>query len=260
MQSLDRFDIDTPEQIALELPLAGIGSRLLALATDSLLQLVFVLALFIIGALVSMGDYSSLGFGQYSRFLSQTVGAFLLVLIPFCLYWGYFAFFEIIWDGKTPGKRVAGIRVIHQSGRPMTAVECIGRNLMRGVDIIPGVYGVGLICMMCNQQNRRLGDFVAGTIVVHDKAQESVAPSWGNRVASEPVQPELRKLAPDDLVLIETYLSRRYEVDGVVRITTAQRIVAMITQKTGMPKPLEQGDDDFLESIARQLRDGASFR
>jgi len=260
VQSLDRFEIDTPEQIALELPLAGIGSRLLALATDSLLQLALVLALFIIGALVSMGDYSSLGLGQYFRFLSQTVGAFLLVLIPFCLYWGYFAFFEIIWDGKTPGKRVAGIRVIHQSGRPMTAVECIGRNLMRGVDIIPGVYGVGLICMMCNQQNRRLGDFVAGTIVVHDKAQESVTPSWGNRVANERLQPELRKLAPDDLVLIETYLSRRYEVDGVVRITTAQRIVAMITQKTGMPKPPEQGDDDFLESIARQLRDGASFR
>jgi len=62
------------------------------------------------------------------------------------------------------------------------------------------------------------------------------------------------------LVLIETYLSRRYEVDGVVRSTTAQRIVTMITQKTGMPKPPEQGDDDFLESIARQLRDGASFR
>ena len=70
----------------------------------------------------------------------------------------------------------------------------------------------------------------------------------------------IRVLAADDLVLIETYLSRRYEVDAVVRITTAQRIVAMVTQKTGMIKPPQQGDDDFLESIARQLRDGASFR
>ncbi len=258
MESLDRFDIDTPEQIALELPLAGIGSRLLAIATDSLLQLVFVLVLFIVGLLVSV-SYSTIG-GDLGRFLSQTVGAILIVLIPFCLYWGYFAFFEILWAGKTPGKRVAGIRVIHQSGRPMTAVECIGRNLMRGVDILPGVYGVGLICMMCNRQNRRLGDFVAGTIVVHDKAQESVAPSWGDRSAAEPAQQELRKLAADDLVLIETYLSRRYEVDPVVRLTTAQRIVAMITQKTGVPKPPEKGDDDFLESVARQLRDTASFR
>jgi uncharacterized RDD family membrane protein YckC len=260
VESFDRFDIDTPEQIALELPLAGIGSRLLAIATDSLLQLVFVLVLFIIGALVSIGSVSSLGFGEFGRFFSQTVGAFLLVLVPFCLYWGYFAFFEIIWHGKTPGKRVAGIRVIHQSGRPMTAVECIGRNLMRGVDIIPGVYGVGLICMTCNKQNRRLGDFVAGTIVVHDKAQESVAPSWGHPAATQPAQPELRKLAPDDLVLIETYLNRRFDVDAVVRVTTAQRIVAMVTQKTGVTKPPDRRDDDFLETIARQLRDTASFR
>jgi uncharacterized RDD family membrane protein YckC len=258
VQSLDRLDIDTPEQIALELPLAGIGSRFLALATDSLLQLVFVLVLFIIGAIISFG-YTEVSNGAAHSF-SQTVGAFVLVLVPFCLYWGYFAFFEIIWQGRTPGKRIAGIRVIHQSGRPMTAIECIGRNLMRGVDIIPGVYGIGLVCMMCNQQNRRVGDFVAGTIVVHDKALESVSPAWGNNRTVEPVRPELRKLTPDDLVLIETYLNRRYDVDQIVRTTTAQRIVAMIVQKTGRTKSAEMRDDDFLEGIAKQLRDTASFR
>jgi uncharacterized RDD family membrane protein YckC len=258
MQSLERLDIDTPEQIALEFPLAGIGSRFLALATDSLLQLVFVLVMFIVGAIVSVayGEVAS----SASRFFSQTVGAIILVLVPFCLYWGYYAFFEIIWQGKTPGKRVAGIRVIHQSGRPMTAVECIGRNLMRAADILPGVYGVGLVCMMCNKQNRRIGDFVAGTIVVHDKAMESVAPTWGDWAKAESLQPELRTLTPDDLVLIETYLNRRYEVENSVRTTTAQRIVTIITQKSGMTKPPDQRDDDFLESIARQLRDNASFR
>jgi hypothetical protein len=106
----------------------------------------------------------------------------------------------------------------------------------------------------------RLGDFLAGTIVVHDKSQESVTPSWGHPATSQPAQPELRKLAPNDLVLIETYLNRRFEVDAVVRATTAQRIVAMVAQKTGMAKPADQRDDDFLETIARQLRDTASFR
>jgi hypothetical protein len=61
-------------------------------------------------------------------------------------------------------------------------------------------------------------------------------------------------------VLIETYLNRRYEVDQVVRATTAQRIVAMVGQKTGVMKPDSQKDDDFLEGIARQLRNSASFR
>jgi uncharacterized RDD family membrane protein YckC len=259
VQSLDRLDIDTPEQIALELPLAGIGSRFLALAIDSLLQVVAVIAVVIVGALVASGSRGS-DWSGLDRFFSQTTGAIVLVLLPFCLYWGYFAFFEVLWQGRTPGKRLAGIRVIHQSGRPMTAIECIGRNLMRGVDILPGMYGVGLICMMCNAQNRRVGDFIAGTIVVHDKALETAAPSWGNKSEGQNVQPELRKLSPDDLVLIETYLNRRYEIDQVVRTTTAQRIVAMISQKSGVPKPADQRDDDFLETIARQLRDGAVFR
>ena len=85
MQSLDRLDIDTPEQIALELPLAGIGSRFLALATDSLLQIVLVIALLIIGAIASIGYSSTVSAAD--RFFSQTVGAFVLVLAPFCLYW-----------------------------------------------------------------------------------------------------------------------------------------------------------------------------
>jgi len=257
VQSLDRLDIDTPEQIALELPLAGIGSRFLAIAVDSLLQGVCFIALIIIGAFASF-SYSELASGA-DRFFSQTVGAITLIVVPFCLYWGYYAFFEIWWQGRTPGKRVAGIRVIHQTGRPMSAIECIGRNLMRGVDFLPGFYAVGLITMMCNAQNRRLGDFVAGTIVVHDKALETVAPSWGEKSASEPAQPELRKLSPDDLVLVETYLSRRYEIDSVMRMTTAQRIVGLIAEKSGVVKPAEQSDDDFLESVARQLRDSATL-
>jgi len=258
VQSLDRLDIATPEQIELELPLAGIGSRFLAVTIDSLLQGVCVLALIIIGVFAS-ASYNQL-IGSAGRFFSQTVGAITLIVVPFCLYWGYFALFEIWWQGRTPGKRVAGIRVIHQSGRPMTAIECIGRNLMRGIDILPGFYAVGLITMMCNAQNRRLGDYVAGTIVVHDKALETVTPSWGESTSKEPVQPELHKLSADDLVLIETYLNRRYEIDPVVRTTTAQRIVAFIAEKTGVLKPAEQRDDDYLEAIARQLRDSAAFR
>lgn len=273
MQSLDRLDIDTPEQIALELPLAGIGSRFLALAVDSLLQFVAIIVIFLVGWVLAVGSSISFKWLDSGGAIAQTIYAIAAILIPFCLYWGYFAFFEIIWQGRTPGKRVAGIRVIHQTGRPMTGIECIGRNLMRGIDIFPPpIYGVGLICMMCNAQNRRLGDFIAGTIVVHDKSLDSVpsASPWGDRrlqagpaQPSQPVQllqPELRKLTADDLVLIETYLNRRYEIDNFVRMTTAQRIVAMIAERSGVPKPAELKDDDYLEAVARQLRDGANFR
>lgn len=256
MQSLDRLAIDTPEQIALELPLAGIGSRFLALTIDSVLQFACLFAAIFAFAVLA----PNLDWNRHLAFLSQSVSAALLILLPFCLYWGYFALFEIWWQGKTPGKRAAGIRVIHQSGRPMTAIECIGRNLMRAVDILPGIYGVGFVCMLCNKQNRRLGDYVAGTIVVHDKAPDSIAPTWGHKPDGSAVLPELRKLSADDLVLIETYLNRRYELDPSVRAQTAERIVKLLQEKTGIQRASEQSNNDFLETIARQLRDSATFR
>jgi uncharacterized RDD family membrane protein YckC len=256
VQSIDRLNIETPEQITLELPLAGIGSRFLALALDSLIQMVALLAL-----LIGMAMFGS-AFNTFT-FLNQistTAGEILAILVPFCIYWGYFAFFEILWRGQSPGKRAAGIRVIKQTGRPMTAIEAIGRNLMRAVDFLPGMYGVGLICMMCNQQNKRLGDFVAGTVVVHDKAIDTVNPGWAPAGTAAVGAPEMQKLAADDLVLLETYLSRRYDLDMTVREDTARQIAAMVQQKAGMPKTPGQSDDDFLETVARQLRDSAGFR
>ncbi|HWF91903.1 MAG TPA: RDD family protein [Terriglobales bacterium] len=254
MQSTENLNVDTPEQIALEFPLAGIGSRFLAMVVDSLLQIL----LFVVLSLIFYFSFPAL---TNFATLHEIFSAILVFLVPFCVYWGYFACFEILWRGQTPGKIVAGIRVIHQTGRPMTAVEAIGRNLLRGIDIMPPpTYAVGLICMMCNAQSRRLGDFVAGTIVVHDKTIETVQTGWAT--AALPVAPdsETTKLNSEELVLIETYLSRRYDLDPSIRISTALQITAMIQQKTAVTRAPGQSTDDFLEAVAKQLRDTAALR
>ncbi len=137
MQSTDQLKIDTPEQIALELPLAGIGSRFLGLAIDTLLQwvLYFVVFLIFVGAAWAVPSIGNLG--RYFKWIPESFIPALVILFIFCIYWGYFAFFEIIWKGQTPGKKVAGIRVIHTSGRPINAYEAIGRNLLRAIDGFP---------------------------------------------------------------------------------------------------------------------------
>jgi len=88
---------------------------------------------------------------------------------------GYFAIFEIFWKGQTPGKRLAKIRVIKESGRPINAYEAIARNSCVRSDVLPTMYGAGIVCMMLNSQNRRIGDFVAGTVVVHDQRTKKSA-------------------------------------------------------------------------------------
>ena len=259
MLSDDQLQIDTPEQIALELPLAGIGSRFLGLAIDTLIQL----ALYIIGFFAlafAAGIAGAVGMYRYFRWIPVSWAPAIAILFVFCVYWGYFAFFEIIWKGQTPGKRVAKIRVIHASGRPINVYEAIGRNLLRVIDGLPGMYGVGIVCMILNNQNRRVGDYVAGTVVVHDKRTGEVKPDWNTVTESAGTNPKLAQVASEELVLIETYLGRRAEMDPVLRDQVAYQIATRIVEKTGLQRDPTQSLDDFLEAAARQIRDTARFR
>lgn len=262
MNTTDKLTIDTPEQIALELPLAGIGSRFLALAFDTLLQFILGFVGFLLLAWIGSRIGPLTQTKSTPSHVSENVAVAIVILFFFCLYWGYFAFFEIIWKGQTPGKRHAGIRVIKESGRPINAFEAVGRNLLRAVDGLPGMYAVGIVTMFLNVQNKRLGDYVAGTVVVHDKQLQDFRPDFATTTTEQPqeTRSEVAQIGADELVLIETYLQRRFELDPMVRLNTADSIVKMVKAKTGVGPEQGQMDDDFLENVAKQVRDGARFR
>jgi hypothetical protein len=114
--------------------------------------------------------------------------------------------------------------------------------------------------MMLNKQNKRLGDYVVGTVVVHEREIGAVAPTFGGSTATAAGKTEVTKVTADQLVLIETYLARRYDLDPTVRYTSARQIATVINQKTGLEKQEGQSDDDFLEMVARDVRDNARFR
>ena len=115
--------------------------------------------------------------------------------------------------------------------------------------------------MMLNAENKRLGDYVAGTVVVHDRSTEEFKPDWSAEGASEAAhQPEIRDVSADQLVIMETFLHRRLELPQAVRRQSAAQIVRMITSRTALaPKP-GQSPEDFIESVAREIRDGARLR
>jgi uncharacterized RDD family membrane protein YckC len=253
----DRIRVDTPEQISLEFPLAGIGSRFMALAIDTVIQIVLYIAG--IFALVGIAKYVTI-LPAWLVWLPKSWVPALLVIFMFCVYWGYFALFEIIWKGQTPGKRLAGIRVIKNTGRALDVYEIIGRNLLRVVDALPTMYIVGIVSMMISRQNQRLGDHLVGSIVVHDKRAEEIRPEWSSSAEQSSSTPQLATIAPEELVLIETYLQRRYTLEVGFRDATAHKIATRITAKTGIERSPSQSLDDFLESIAKQVRDSARFR
>jgi len=252
--SLDKLTIDTPEQITIEFPLAGIGSRFLAIVFDMLVQFLGYIALALIAALLFGGKLARIWRTGWNW------SAAIFILVVFCFYWGYYAFFETVWQGQTPGKRHAGIRVIKDTGRSITAFEAIARNLVRVVDQVPGVYAVGCITMFLNQRSKRLGDFVAGTVVVHEKKAEAAEPFFNLQPGAKlPVYP-VTKLSNTELVLIETFLARRLDLTPEVRTATAKRIAEHILQKLQIEAQPQSDNEDFLETVAREYRDSLRYR
>ena len=170
-QISDQLNIDTPELVAIEMPLAGIGSRFIALLIDTLIwgAGLILLALLLWAFQPAVRAFSSLSY-------QWTIAVFTLAI--FLLNWGYFTLFEAFSGGRTPGKRVARIRVIQKSGRAIGIFESMARNFIRYVDQIPFFYAVGVIAVFATRQHQRLGDLAAGTLVVLDREQET--PLWAD--------------------------------------------------------------------------------
>jgi uncharacterized RDD family membrane protein YckC len=245
----EKLTIETPEQISLEFALAGVGSSGYALCVDTLIQLIVALVVFLIVAFTTRDLERS---WVPARNWEIAIALFLL----FCLYWGYFAIFEILWNGQTPGKRQAKIRVISASGRPITVFEGIGRNFMRAIDSL-GFYLVGAITCAIDKQNRRLGDMVAGTVVVHEVEEEGVFYWYGQeKSASAPaVTREVTALTEQEFQLVETFLARRLDIPNLQRLASAQAIAGRMGERMNIAKDQRPSDEAFLEEISRRYRD-----
>ena len=157
----DLYTIDTPENIEFAYDVAGIGSRFLAAIIDTLLIIIAeVLVLFAAGVLASAT-------GVFEQFgAAESVIAALAGLAAFIILWGYYIIFELVWSGQSPGKRAIGLRVVRDGGRPITFLASAIRNLIRLVDFLPALYGVGVVAMFIDKRSRRLGDLAGGTLVV----------------------------------------------------------------------------------------------
>ena len=251
MYSPDKLTIETPEQIPLEFPLAGIGSRFLAIALDTLIQaLGFLMIVFVAEILLPTA----------ARFTPRalTWAAAILFLCVFVLYSGYYALFEVFWNGQTPGKRLVRLRVIGDSGRPITVYEAVVRNLLRIIDQLPGLYVVGIISVFLTARNKRLGDIVAGTVVVHEKAMQEMQPDFGAAAASTTPSSGLQ-ISAEELELIERFLQRRYDLTPEVRRQNAEQIAARLRARLGATQDGAASPEDYLESLARQKRDSAGL-
>jgi uncharacterized RDD family membrane protein YckC len=260
----DQLSIETPELVAIDMPVAGIGSRFVALLVDYLIWTVAIVLLVVLAVLI---DPSLSYFSKVAAKWEQAVKIF----IYFLLYWGYFTLFEAFWNGQTPGKRIAKIRVIQRSGRGIGLFESMTRNLLRVVDQFPFVYAVGVVSILCTRDHQRLGDLAAGTLVVHEREHLAEASSISSgrtftsgmfdqaapirRSGFDVAASGVQRLGSQDLEVLEGFFARRLDFSMETRAALAQRIADGIRTKSGLEAPSGVSTETFLEEVARQLRD-----
>src|SRR2546429_2318812 len=205
-----RLAIETPEHLVLELELAGVGSRIAAAACDAVLLSVVYMAL---GIGVAPLQTRTGPPGPWSTLL-----AVLVVLAAFLVFWCYFLLFKALNHGRTPGKRLMGIRVVMDTGHPITFAAAAVRNLIRIVDSLP--FGlVGLAFVLFHPQNRRLGDIVAGTVVARDRPEDVQlgGVSADREPGAEPLEAGPPELSDEEFRLLDQYLERLERLDGTLR-------------------------------------------
>lgn len=210
--------VDTPENVNVDYHIAGIGSRFLAALVDSAIIVLLQILTISIGALavyyVGQEKKSLLSLTQQNLVWVMAITG----LIGFMFLWGYYILFEMVWNGQSPGKRLAKLRVICVDGRPVTLSESLIRNLVRLVDFMPVLYGVGVVAMFIHSQSRRLGDLAAGTLVVHDRektvslASLEIPDAPGLTLPEtdfSPLDLPLERLTRSDFLLVENFLRRQ---------------------------------------------------
>jgi uncharacterized RDD family membrane protein YckC len=179
----------------------------------------------------------------------------LYVLLNFLLFWAYFIGFELRWNGQTPGKRLAGLRVVRLDGAPAGVLEIVVRNLVRLVDLLPFFYALGAVVVLSNRHSRRLGDFAAGTLVIRTETARTAA-----QLATPPVLlaetvavdtqfvPSVRNLAAEEYQLVCTVLAG--EAAQRVNAGLVLRLAVALALKLGYPPPTAATARSFLQLVA----------
>jgi uncharacterized membrane protein SpoIIM required for sporulation/uncharacterized RDD family membrane protein YckC len=179
LELYQHHEIETPENVVLDYEIAGVGSRVLAVFLDLLILFAW---------------FAGVGIFFEILGLTEMFGSWLqaaYILVGMLAYWGYFTLFEALRFGQTPGKRYVGIRVVRDTGHPIDLGAAAARGLLRAIDLFPPLLLLDALLIALHPRAKRLGDLVAGTIVVRDQPVESKLPELPGEPTEEAGAPEL---------------------------------------------------------------------
>jgi uncharacterized RDD family membrane protein YckC len=243
----DHVEIATPEGVDLEVELAGLGSRFLGELIDYAAKGLLIGAL----ALILLG-------------IANGVATAIFIVASFLVWFGYDVLFEVLANGRTPGKSAIGIRVVRTGGQPVGFLSSSVRNLVRLVDGPLTSYVAGMVSIIVSKRNQRLGDMAAGTLVVREPpapkdSGQARAASPGMVVAYPPPPPppdpdapqwDVSAVTQQELAAVRQFLSRRHTLEAVARRRIATQLAEGLGERVAGAPP-DLAPEDFLEQLAQ---------
>lgn len=251
MRFFNRITLQTPESVELEFTLAGIGNRAYALFIDYLIWSAILLGVLIIWLIASV---------QLTGIVETIVGSTgplwlwliaIYALVTFCIYVGYFVFFETVWQGQTPGKRRVKIRVIRDDGRPIGLQQATLRALLRPID---DFLFLGAFLIILNKREKRLGDWLAGTLVIQEERPVTSA----NFLVSEQAktlaiqlqsEADLSRLLPEDFAVIRDYLQRSEAMTPQAKSELSRQLAHQVKAMIALEETPKVTAHQFLEAV-----------
>jgi uncharacterized RDD family membrane protein YckC len=241
-------DVATGESVAFRYELAGLGSRFYALFIDLAIQIaVLIAALLLLSWIGTSLPSLPAATGRFAKVASAFLLA-LAIFAAFMLFFGYFIVFEWRWGGRTPGKRLLGIRVVRDGGFPLDFTSAAVRNIVRIVETALGFYALSAVVSLLSPENRRLGDMAAGTLVVRDERYERAKPAATTAALKE--DPVVRELSEPERDLIRRFAARCESLRPEARSALAGSIAAGIRPKL-TASYAHLSDEDLLVFLAQ---------
>jgi uncharacterized RDD family membrane protein YckC len=256
----------TPEHVMLRFQTAGLGSRATAMLIDTGILLLVNLTVFILFGIVLFGNEDDffLDSGNYALAI--------VLLVIFVVNFGYYWLQEAFWGGQTVGKRLVGIRVIRDNGQPATFVSSTIRNLFRIIDAMPTGYFLGALVCFFHPRDKRIGDMVAGTIVVVESGQRSTL--FQKRKDKQPngfdlnhallVLDERQKQAitREDWQLLSSFISRSSSLSQAKKYELGNQIASVMRKKLELVDEQTNKEDPilFLQRLHNQLQSEFQLR
>jgi uncharacterized RDD family membrane protein YckC len=227
----ERTRIATPEGVELELVLAGLASRFMAEIVDVALIVLLVLGLVAVAAIA--GGTAGL------VIFSVALGGLLLISVCFHVA------FEVLAAGRTPGKRVNGLRVVVEGGAPVGLRASAVRNLLRLLEGPPLFYVPAIVSILATRRNQRLGDLAAGTLVIREpRAPRRRRRRRRRKDEPAPLPPGLRHqewdvsaITQEELAAVRSFLARRESFAPAARRGLARDLAARLGAKVAGPPP-----------------------